>query len=174
MAARTAFLILILLTGCTAASTHSVPRPTYEIGPGMTYETAYAAPAPRRTYGTRASDVALTVVSAPFVFAFRVAVCAASAVVAGPTAAVFAVSDNPRGGFDYLRDGLAYNCGPPYVVPIPVAGRYGREAPGPPRPLIPGADAAVPPPVATYELGPELGPPQSVTRHGSSVVVASP
>jgi hypothetical protein len=174
MAARTAFPILLLLAGCTAASTHSVPRPTYEVGPGMTYGTAYAAPAPRRTYGTRASDVALTVVSAPFVLAFRVAVCAASAVVAGPTAAVFAVSDDPRGGFDYLRDGLAYNCGPPYVVPVPAAGRYDREAPGPPRPLIPDADAAAPPPATSSEPGTELGPPQAVTRPGSSVVVASP
>jgi hypothetical protein len=116
--------------------------------------------------------VALSVVGTPFVLVFRAVVCAASAVVAGPTAALFAVSDDPRGGFDYLRDGLAQNCGPPYVVPVPVAARH-DPAPGEPRPLTRYGNAAAPASVTVYDTGPNVGQPQRLTRHEGSVV-ASP
>jgi hypothetical protein len=171
MAARTPFVILILLAGCTTSSSQPVPSAMYAPAPGTTAwtgTTVYAAPAPTRTYGTRASDVALTAIATPFVLAFRAAVCATSAVVAGPAAAVFAVSDDPRGGFDYLRYGLARNCGPPYVVPVPVAARYERDPGlGAPRPLIPDGAAVTPAPVSIYAPRPDPG--QSSTRTGSRV-----
>jgi hypothetical protein len=152
MRADAAFLALVLLAGC-ASSAEPVPSaaPAAASPPAATSvaRPLYAAPAPRRVVSTRPSDWALAIVGTPFVFGFRAVVCAASAVVAGPTAALFAVSDDPRGGFDYLRDGLAQNCGPPYAVGVPVTTARPRvPAPAPaqdlaPRPLTPYASAAV-------------------------------
>jgi hypothetical protein len=71
------------------------------------------------------------------VFAFRVVTCAATAVVAAPTAGLLALSDEYRPGLAYLRDGLAQNCGPPYAVSVPVASSYGHAPYEPePRPLV--------------------------------------
>ena len=124
-------------------------------------------PAPRPTYRTRASDVALSVVGTPFVLGFRAVVCAATAVVAAPVAALFAVSDDPRDGFAYLRYGLAHNCGPPYAVPLPSAADRARE------PQF--VRYAPEPPVVGYApepLGPDLGPPRPLTPYTGAVVMS--
>ena len=158
MTARTAFVALVFLAGCA-----SEPQP----GPGATSATvpspgatAYSRPPsdaaapPRYRTSSRPSDWALSVVGTPFVFAFRAVVCAASAVVAGPTAALFAVSDDPRGGFAYLRNGLARNCGPPYAVPLPSAADRARE------------------PAARYTFAPDLGQPRRLTPYTDAAVMA--
>jgi hypothetical protein len=88
-------------------------------------------------------------VGTPFVLGFRAVVCVASTVVAGPMAALFAVSPDPRYGFAYLRDGLAQNCGPPYGVPLPSAADRARE------------------PAARY-MPPDLGPPRRLTPYFDS------
>ncbi|MGH6905029.1 MAG: hypothetical protein ACREIR_20075 [Geminicoccaceae bacterium] len=149
MTARTAFVALVFLAGCSS-SPQPGPGATSASSPGAT---AYsrppsdaAAPARYRT-SSRPSDWALSVVGTPFVFAFRAVVCATSAVVAGPTAALFAVSDDPRGGFAYLRSGLAQNCGPPYAVPLPSAADRARE------------------PAARYSYAPDLGQPRRLTPY---------
>jgi hypothetical protein len=162
---RTALLVLVLLAGCATSSPQPAPRALPTPAPDATSSTDTSvdtATATRRTYRTRASDVALSVVGTPFVFGFRAVVCAASAVVAGPAAALFAVSDDPRGGFAYLRNGLAQNCGPPYAVPLPSAadrareGEFVRYAPGPP--------------VVGYAPGPDLGPPRRLTPYGGAAM----
>jgi hypothetical protein len=122
MIVRTALLSLLLLAGCATPAPEPIPGAASKPAPGTT-ATAEAAAAPRPALSSRPSDWALTVVGTPFVLGFRAVVCTASVVVAAPTAALFAVSEDPRGGFAYLRDGLAQNCGPPYVVPVPVADR---------------------------------------------------
>lgn len=72
-----------------------------------------AAPPPR----TQAGDVALAVVGTPFLLAFKTTICAASVVVAGPAAGIVALDPaTRREGLAVLGDGLARNCGPPYVV----------------------------------------------------------
>jgi hypothetical protein len=134
-----AFLVGAFLAGCATAA----PEPAPDAG-------AAAAPgsAPDRTGSPAAaagpSDWALAIVGTPFVFAFRTVVCAATAVVAGPTAGLLAFSDEREAGLAYLRYGLAHNCGPPYVVPVPVAAGYraepevddsGERDVGQPRPL---------------------------------------
>ncbi|MGH6899234.1 MAG: hypothetical protein ACREJ5_22230 [Geminicoccaceae bacterium] len=127
MTTRTALLTLVLLAGCATASPEPAPSATSAPAPSAS-TTASAVPSSEAAatadaaVSDRPSDWALTVVGTPFVLAFRAVICTASVVVAGPTAALFAVSDDPRGGFDYLRAGLAQNCGPPYAVPIPVIG----------------------------------------------------
>jgi hypothetical protein len=55
------------------------------------------------------------------VFAFRVVACAATAVVAAPTAGLLTLTPDPQPGLAYLRDGLGQNCSPPYAMPVPVA-----------------------------------------------------
>ena len=126
MSVRTALLMLLLLAGCATGA----PPP----GPGLA---AGPDPAPTPAASAGPSDWALAIVGTPFVFAFRTVVCAATAVVAGPTAGVLALSAEREAGLDYLRWGLAENCDGPYVVPVPVAGRYD---PAPdvarPRPLV--------------------------------------
>jgi hypothetical protein len=56
-----------------------------------------------------------------------VVTCAATAVVAAPTAGLLAFSEERELGMAYLRDGLAQNCGPPYAVSVPVAAGYSAE-----------------------------------------------
>ena len=122
MTVRTAFLTLMLLAGCATAP----PQP-----PPSAAATPSAAPA------AGPSDWALAIVGTPFVFAVRVVTCAATAVVAAPTAGLLALSEEYRPGLAYLRDGLAQNCGPPYGVPVPVAGRYDPDPyMAGPRPLV--------------------------------------
>jgi hypothetical protein len=170
---RTALLVLVLLAGCATSSPQPASRAP-PAAPDATFSTdgsVDTAPAPRRAYRTRASDVALSVVGTPFVFAFRTLVCATSAVVAGPTAALFAVSDDPRGGFADLRHGLAQNCGPPYAVPLPSATDRAREwefiRAAPEREIIGYAPERE---VVRYAPGPDLGPPRPLTPYSGSAM----
>ena len=132
MSPRAIFLGLTFLAGCATAG----PAPD----PGATAPLA-AAPDATATSGHTSSagpsDWALAIVGTPFVFAFRVVTCAATAVVAGPTAGLLAFSEERAAGYAYLRDGLAQNCGPPYGVAVPVASSYDSDPyePGP-RPLV--------------------------------------
>src|SRR5918996_3657781 len=143
MTPRATFLSLALLAGCATAGPAPDPDATSALA---------GAPDEAKTSGYTSSagpsDWALAIVGTPFVFAFRVVTCAATAVVAAPTAGVLAFTEEYRPGLAYLRDGLAQNCGPPYAVPVPVArhhdrdpyhdpGHYDRDpyVPGP-RPLV--------------------------------------
>ena len=133
MKARGAFLILTFLAGCATAPEHAP-----HAGGAVPFHAAPdAAESSSPAVSAGPSDWALAIVGTPFVLAFRAAVCAATAVVAGPTAGLLALSDEREAGLAYLRWGLAENCGPPYVVPVPVASRY---HPDPyvarPRPLV--------------------------------------
>jgi hypothetical protein len=96
MTTRATVLSLVLLAGCASA-----PEPASEAGP---------------------SDYAVAIIGTPFVFAFRVVTCAATAVIAGPTAGALVLTPDPEPGLAYLRDGLAQNCGLPYGLGVPVAG----------------------------------------------------
>jgi hypothetical protein len=113
----------------------------------------------------------LSVVGTPFVFGFRAVVCAASAVVAAPAAALFAVSDDPRGGFAYLRHGLAHNCGPPYAVPLPSATDRAREREfvraAPAREVIGYAPERE---FVRHAPGPDLGPPRPLIPYGGATM----
>jgi hypothetical protein len=122
MTTRATLLTLALLAGCATAG----PDPAPEAGAAATRE---RAPRPVETASASAgpSDWALAIVGTPFVFAFRVVTCAATAVVAGPTAGLLAFSEERELGLAYVRDGLAQNCGPPYVVSVPVAAGYRAE-----------------------------------------------
>ena len=135
MTTRAILLSLAVLAGC-ATSAPPPPAPGVAAAP----EAAPGAPtSPTASAGP--SDWALAIVGTPFVFAFRTVVCAATAVVAAPTAGLLAFSEERQAGMAYLRDGLAENCGPPYAVGVPVAGHYEQDPDlAGPRPLMPDDD----------------------------------
>jgi hypothetical protein len=124
MSARAAILSLALLAGCTTAARDPAPYAAAPATPGAAPPAVETAP-PARSAGP--SDWALAIISTPFVFAFRVVTCAATAVVAAPTAGLLTLTPDPKPGLAYLRDGLGDNCGPPYGMPVPVAAGYRSE-----------------------------------------------
>ena len=107
MTTRAAILSLAFLAGCATAARDPGPaataRPAASAGP---------------------SDWALAIIGTPFVFAFRVVACTATAVVAAPTAGLLTLTPHPQPGLASLRDGLGQNCGGPYAMPVPVAAGY--------------------------------------------------
>jgi hypothetical protein len=145
MTPRATFLSLALLAGCATAGPAPDPDATSALA---------GAPDEAKTSGYTSSagpsDWALAIVGTPFVFAFRVVTCAATAVVAGPTAGLLMLSEEREAGLDYLRWGLAENCDGPYVVPVPVASSYDRDPydPGPRRLVRYDGKLATPLPVA--------------------------
>jgi hypothetical protein len=142
MITRAILLSVAFLAGCATAG----PAPAPEAGAAATRE---PAPRPLETASPSAgpSDWAVAIVGTPFVFAFRTVVCAATAVVAGPTAGLLAFSEEREEGLSYLRYGLAENCGGPYVVPIPVASCYDPDPDvARPRPLVRDDDPRMAPP----------------------------
>ena len=118
MTTRAAILSLAFLAGCATAARDPGP----------------AAPAPAELRPERwrlpdlhrpgPSDWALAIIGTPFVFAFRVVACTATAVVAAPTAGLLTLTPHPQPGLASLRDGLGQNCGGPYAMPVPVAAGY--------------------------------------------------
>ncbi len=77
--------------------------------------TSYHASGAR--YSPHAGQWAVAVIGTPVYLAFKTVVCGASLVVSAPTAAIIALSDSPYAmGVDKLGDGVAANCGPPYVL----------------------------------------------------------
>ena len=121
MTARAAFLSLALLAGCATSARDPGPDVTYPATPGAAPGAVETA-RPARSAGP--SDWALAIISTPFVFAFRVVTCAATAIVAAPTAGLLTLTPYPQPGLADLRDGLGQNCGSPYVMPVPVAAGY--------------------------------------------------
>ncbi|MGH7319198.1 MAG: hypothetical protein ACRELA_06180 [Candidatus Rokuibacteriota bacterium] len=98
-------LLALGLAGCAARSA----RPVESYGTH-----AEPSPAERSAAGT-----ILSVIGTPFFLAFKAAVCAATVVIAAPTAAILGLTDRAyeaRQRQD-LDEGFAKNCGPPYVLP---------------------------------------------------------
>ena len=155
MTGRAAVLTMALLAGCATAP----PEPTPDAGAPSAIEAAPdAAEGATPAASAGPSDWALAIVGTPFVFAFRAVTCAATAVVAGPTAGLLALSDQRAAGLAYLRWGLAENCGPPYVVSVPVAAGYRAE---------PELRYSPRPDVREYPA-PGLGMPRPLTPYGTS------
>ena len=95
--------LALVLAGCASAG----PPPAADGGP-------VAPPAePRAT----PAGWAVSVVGTPFALGFKTVVCAASLAVAAPIAGILVLSPDPYDqGLEILGDGIASNCGPPYVV----------------------------------------------------------
>ena len=98
-----AILLALALAGCAT----SPPPPAAD-------QTALApAPEPRAT----AAGWAVSIVGTPFAVGLKGAVCVASLAIAAPIAGLLALNPDPYPeGLDTLGDGIANNCGPPWVV----------------------------------------------------------
>jgi hypothetical protein len=175
MTARAAFLSLAFLAGCASAARDPAPYAVAPATPGAPPRAVATA----RPVSAGPSDWALAVISTPFVFAFRVVTCAATAVVAAPTAGLLTLTPDPKPGLAYLRDGLGHNCGPPYGMPVPVAAGYRSEPdigyytkrtldyypePGVPHYRAPGARYHPAPDVRQYPE-PDVGQPHPLTPY---------
>ena len=158
-----AFLIGAFLAGCATAAPERGP---YAGAAVPVHAAPDAAERSTPAASVRPSDWALAIIGTPFVFAFRVVTCAATAVVAAPTSGLLVLTPDPKPGLAYLRDGLGQNCGPPYGVPVPVAAGY-RSKPDIgyytqrtldyyPEPGVP----YYPAPGARYSPAPDVGQPR--------------
>jgi hypothetical protein len=150
-----AFLVVAGLAACATES----PQPASYVSAAAPLDPAPDAAERSPSASAGPSDWALAIVGTPFVFAFRTAVCAATAVVAAPTAGLVALSDEREAGLDYLRWGLAENCDGPYALSVPVAAGYRAEpdvpyAPQPDFREYPEPDLAPPRPLAPYGPSP--------------------
>ncbi len=60
---------------------------------------------------------AVSIVGTPFVVAFKSVFCVATVAIAAPIAGVMALDPDPYDdGLEALGDGIASNCGPPWVI----------------------------------------------------------
>ena len=96
MTTRAAFLSLAFLAGCATAARDPAPYAAAPATPGAAPQAVETA-RPARSAGP--SDWALAIIGTPFVFAFRVVTCAATAVVAAPTAGLLALTPDPSRGW---------------------------------------------------------------------------
>lgn len=110
-----ALLLPLFMVGCTAKTVNAPPS-----GPPSLYSDRAGdgdAVALHGQNDVHAGKVAVAVIGTPVYLALKAVVCGASLVVAAPTAAIIALSDSPHAiGVDKLGDGVATNCGPPYVL----------------------------------------------------------
>ena len=103
-------LVLSLVLSLGACATGSGP-------PG-----ADAGPAPASP-GASPAGWAVAVVGTPFALAFKTVICAASLAIAAPIAGLLVLDPDPYSeGHEILGDGIANNCGPPYVISPYAAG----------------------------------------------------
>lgn len=104
------FSLCLFLLGCTNASDQRSPT-VYN------HQNTYGAALNNSPRHPHAGQWAVAAIGTPFYLAFKTAVCGATLVVAAPAAAALAIADSPYGmGMDELGDGVASNCGPPYVL----------------------------------------------------------
>jgi hypothetical protein len=105
-------LVLPLAIALAACATSSGP-PAADGG---------SAPASAKS-GASPAGWAVSIVGTPFALGFKTAVCAASLVVAAPIAGLLVLGPDPYDeGLEILGDGIAHNCGPPYVISPSAAG----------------------------------------------------
>ena len=67
--------------------------------------------------GASPAGWAVAVVGTPFALVFKGAICVASLAIAAPIAGLLVLDPDPYSeGHEILGDGIANNCGPPYVI----------------------------------------------------------
>ena len=63
-----------------------------------------------------ASSVVLSILGTPFLIAAKIPVCTATLVIAAPAAGISETVESGAQARRVLADGVASNCGPPYVL----------------------------------------------------------
>jgi hypothetical protein len=91
------------------------PGPTPAADPGPVPLTAKPGPTP--------AGWAVSIVGTPFALGFKAVLCTASLVIAAPIAGFLTLHPDPSyDGMEVLGDGIANNCGPPWVISPYAAG----------------------------------------------------
>ena len=100
------------------AVSETAPVPAAMVsGTGAAAVSPGAGPVPESKASPSAAGWAVSIIGTPFALGFKAVVCTASVVIAAPVAGILALGLDPTGeGYQALGDGLAQNCGPPYVV----------------------------------------------------------
>ena len=99
-------LVVLLALALAACATSREPSASDD-GGGATSTGPTASP----------SGWAVAIIGTPFALGLKTVVCAATLVVAAPVAGFLTLGVDPSGeGYQVLGDGIAQNCGPPYVV----------------------------------------------------------
>jgi len=109
--ARRVLSVGLLVLGIAGCATQAA-RP---IGSSGAWGTTPALPPPSDPSPAR---TVLNVIATPLFLMLKAAVCATTAVIAVPSTAIAALSDPAGQGWQRqdLDDGVAANCGPPYVL----------------------------------------------------------
>ena len=110
-------ILILPLALALAACASSVPPPAPDAGP-VPLTGPHAGPVPLTPPpGPTPAGWAVSIVGTPFALAFKTAVCAASLAIAAPIAGLLVLDPDPYSeGHEILGDGIANNCGPPYLV----------------------------------------------------------
>ncbi len=113
--------LMLALAACASAPDPAGPNATLAplpttYAPGPVPLTPAAPPVTTRSAPT-AAGWAVSIIGTPFALVFKTVVCGASLVLAAPAAGFLTLGVDPTGeGYQVLGDGIAQNCGPPYVV----------------------------------------------------------
>jgi hypothetical protein len=100
-------LVVPLALALAACATSAAPPPAADAG----LRPPHAKPGPTP------AGWAVSIVGTPFALGFKAAVCTASLVIAAPIAGLLTLHpDSSYDGLEILGDGIANNCGPPYVI----------------------------------------------------------
>jgi hypothetical protein len=100
-------LVVPLALALAACATSTAPPPAADA----------QSVAPGAKPGPTPAGWAVSIVGTPFALGFKAAVCTASLAVAAPIAGLLVLSPDPFDrGLEILGDGIANNCGPPYVI----------------------------------------------------------
>jgi hypothetical protein len=103
--ARKILVVLLALALSACATTN---------GPSASNEGAATKPSGPTA---SASGWALSILGTPFALGMKTVTCVATVVVAAPVAGFLTLGVDPLGeGYEVLGNGIAANCGPPYVV----------------------------------------------------------
>jgi hypothetical protein len=95
-------MLLLLLAACASERQAMAPQP------GGAPQPAGTPPRPGETF--------LAVIGTPFLIAFKIPVCVASAAIAAPIAGAASLAGSGREARRALGEGLEQNCGPPYIL----------------------------------------------------------
>lgn len=117
-------LLLFILQSCSAhnqGASYQEPKLAHSAEQVGHMERASHPDAYRHGFSDRppahAGQWAVAIIGTPVYLAFKTAVCGATLAIAAPAAAVGALSYSPHApDVDELGDGVAWNCGPPYVL----------------------------------------------------------
>jgi hypothetical protein len=114
---RNALVAPLMLALAACASTPDPGPAKLAAAPTPPAQASPNSPPPASNSGPSAAGWAVSILGTPFALGMKTVACAATLVVAAPVAGFLTLGVDPSGeGYQVLGNGIAANCGPPYVV----------------------------------------------------------